>query len=330
MTKPEQMAEISWTGVTSTSWLSPVKFRDIIVWTGNELKRYPKKNRDSGKRRHRTLFQRIGINPDLIEADDNNELLRLSIWSWMQQVAKINGTSVPDQVAANSAGGPLSDFAEMGGTEVDTRAPLVQNENPLGNAPRKRSKRPIPGMTVEEREVEEHGKKRTLKLISAQPGAYMECTGCHLAGKCPEFDPGAECAFEIPAIGTSEEELEGALEFVAQTQLQRFSRAAMAERQDGGYVDANTSRELKLFMDVIKMIRDSRQESFSLTIKAKQQSASTAAGAGVLSRIFGREPVEQQQRAELPAAVPQKSAMEQMGISDVQDAEIVEEQVDAS
>ncbi|MFI0265702.1 hypothetical protein [Streptomyces luteogriseus] len=325
MTKPEQMADIPWAGVTSTSWLSPVKFRDVIVWTGRELKRYPKKNRETGKRRHRTLFRQIGLDPELIETDDGNELLKLSIWSWRQQVAHINGDS--ENLVTIPENDPDSENAEEGGGGVANYARSMQSAGLGFNAPTARSKSPIPGMDIVEKQETVRGSDgekhdRTLKIIKSNSSSLLQCTGCFLAGKCPKFDPGSECAWEIPAEADTPEGRRSQMQYVRNQQFRRMAFGLVAEQVEGGYPDANISREIMLYQKLLKAEHDMEQEGFSLTIKANQSTASTQAGAGVLSRLFGKDPLEQQQRAELPPAPPQKSVNEQLGIVD---AEVVEE-----
>ncbi|MFD4858488.1 hypothetical protein [Streptomyces atratus] len=330
MSKPEQMAAINWTGVTSTSWLSPAKFHDLIVWTGNELKRYPAKNRESGKRRHRTLFRDIGLDTDLIEDDDNTELLKLSAWSWMQQVAKLNGTTANTKIVANSANTPDEETAENDPEGVVTKRSRVRNFDLSTNQYKERSKRPIPGMAVTEKEesyTDPGGTRRTRKLqiVSSTSESLLNCTGCHMAGSCPEFDPGSECAFEIPADANSPEERKAQMNYLINRQFRRTAFGLVTEEVAGGYPDANVSREIGLYQKLLKSQHDMETEGFSLTIKANQSASATQAGAGVLSRIFGREPVAPSNTPELPPAVPQRSAQEQMGLP-VMDAEIVGEE----
>lgn len=330
MSKPEQMSAIPWTGVTSTSWLSPVKFRDLIVWTGTELKRYPKKHRESGKRRHRTHFRNIGLDTDLIEDDDNNELLKLSAWSWAQQVAKINGTTASAKIVANPASTPDGGNAETDQGGVANNAQHVRKNELSDNQPRPRTKRPIPGMEVNEKEesyTDPGGTKRTrtLKLVSSTNQSFLSCTGCHMAGTCPEFEPGADCAFEIPADAETPEERRAQMNYLINRQFRRTAFGLVTEEVAGGYPDSNVSREIGLYQKLLRAEHEMEQEGFSLTIKANQARGSAQAGAGVLSRIFGREPVERRQAPELPPTQPRKTVEEQMGLP-VMDAEIVEEE----
>lgn len=326
MTKPEQMRDIPWTGVTSTSWLSPVKFRDLIVWTGHELKRYPKKNRESGKRRHRTLFAQIGLDTDLIDDDDGTELLKLSIWSWVQQLAHINGTPSNAQIATIPADTPDTGNAENGGEGVAKQRTRMRIQEATTNTPTPRPKKQIPGMEVEEKNesyTDSGGTKRTrkLKLVKSTNSSFLQCSGCHMAGTCPEFDPGSDCAFEIPADAETPAERQAQMRYLINRQFRRTAFGLVTEEVGGGYPDSNVSREIGLYQKLLKAEHDMAQEGFSLTIKASQHAANQSAGAGVLSRIFGREPVEQEQRAELPPPVPQKSAEEQLGIME---AEVIE------
>lgn len=61
MTKPEPMRQIRWDSVASTSWLSPAKWGDTILWTGRELKRYPRDLQGAGPQTPPYLPHRQGI-----------------------------------------------------------------------------------------------------------------------------------------------------------------------------------------------------------------------------------------------------------------------------
>lgn len=321
MSKPEQMAAIQWTAVTSTSWLSPVKFRDLIVWTGSELKRYPKKNREMGKKRHRTYFRDIGLDSDLIEGDDGNELLRLSVWSWLQQVASINGGGVSARIVTKPPQPPGTGNAEEASPKVANYATRVQNSD----APTQRPKRLIPGMAVETKDEIYHNSEgvrftRQLQLVRTTSETLLQCSGCYLAGKCPAFEPGASCVYEIPVEIRTKDQLAAVQAALIEMQTKRVLRGSLMEEVEGGYMDPNLSGEMDRLNRLIKTRHEMEAEGFSLTIKANQSSSANAAGAGVLSRIFGREASEPAR--ELPAPVDIKSAAEQMGIVD---AEVVED-----
>lgn len=321
MSKPEQMASIQWAGVTSTSWLSPVKFRDLIVWTGSELKRYPKKNREMGKKRHRTYFRDIGLDADLIEGDDNNELLRLSIWSWLQQVASINGTGVRPKIVTNPRIPRAGGNAEADQGNVANYDSGVQNPD----APRKRPTRLIPGMGIETKDEVYHNAEgarftRQLKIVRTTSESLLQCSGCYLAGKCPAFDPGSSCVYEIPVEIRTKDQLAAVQAALIEMQTKRVLLGSLMEQVEGGYMDPNLSAELDRLNRLIKTRHEMEAEGFSLTIKANQSSTTTQAGAGVLSRLFGREASEPAR--ELPAPVEIQTVAEQMGI--IEDAELIE------
>lgn len=90
MTQIDAMREIQWDSVSSTSWLSPSMYGDTIVWTGRELKRYPRTYKAQARKRHRTLFRNVGLDAEAIDNDDPTEILKLSIWSWTEYVDSLN------------------------------------------------------------------------------------------------------------------------------------------------------------------------------------------------------------------------------------------------
>lgn len=90
MTKPDIMQAINWTSVSSTSWTTPQRYGDTIIWSHGQLKRYPKSMKDQARKKERYVLQSNGFDVDKIYADDPKELLRLSLWSWQQLMNKIN------------------------------------------------------------------------------------------------------------------------------------------------------------------------------------------------------------------------------------------------
>ena len=126
MTHVDEMQSIKWDSVSSTSWVSPQQYGDTIIWTGRELKRYPKKYKEQARKRYRSLFEREGFDPEKILNDDSTELLRLSIWSWEKLVSDIEKRSHGLQVVTNQPPEPDEAFAEEEGEEVDTHDPEMR------------------------------------------------------------------------------------------------------------------------------------------------------------------------------------------------------------
>jgi hypothetical protein len=90
----------------------------------------------------------------------------------------------------------------------------------------------------------------------------------------------------------------------------------MAEDMTGGYADPNLSGEIDRLQKLIKVKTELEQDSFSVKLEAKGNSAQ----AGMISRLFGRDAGEQASALERP--IPADRMIEQ-GTGFI-DAEIVD------
>ncbi|MFI6512922.1 hypothetical protein ACIBCT_35435 [Streptosporangium sp. NPDC050855] len=308
MTKPEVLEALPWDSVSSTSWLSPAQYNDTIVWTGNALKRYPKKYAEQARKRHRQLFTKNGFDPELIESGDSNELLRLSLWSWQQYIDHLNGRKLVT-VDTESRGWS---FAENDDETVDN--PPSEARKRLATPRRREAAKIAPGFGIEEveqRVVGEDGNFTTRKigLINVSGESQRLCDTCFLSPSCQEFDPGSTCAYKLPVEARTVEQLQRIREMGIEIQAQRVATMYAAEQQEGGYADPNLSRELELLDKMIEKKVAAENEGFSMTIKA---SGRAAAGTGLVGQLFGEKAAQQAQA--LPEAVPADDVLRQMGV----------------
>lgn len=305
MTHVDQMSEIKWDSVSSTSWISPQQYGDTIVWTGRELKRYPKKYKAQARRQHRTLFTREGFDAEKIENDDSTEILRLSVWSWTQLVSDIEKKHNRGlHVVTNQPDERESPFEEIDGELVDTQTGEVRKEVSTEVVPTKRRETvtlPILGVSTRSEDyTDEHGEKQTRETssVNLRSDSQRKCATCFLATKCPAFEPNSNCAFDIPLRIKTKSEFINLQDAIIEMQAQRVSFMRFAEELEGGYADPNLSGEIDRLNKLMKTKNDMEQEGFSFKIEGKQ----TGGGGGqpgMLARLFGDKASEKAQ--ELPA-----------------------------
>jgi hypothetical protein len=298
MTKVEEMESIKWHSVASTSWVSPQQYGDTIVWTGRELKRYPKKYKDQARKRHRTLFEREGFDSDKIENDDSSELLRLSVWSWQQVVSDIEKRQgrhlQPVKGVTNPADGDDSPFAELGGDDVDNPPAETRNSTPTAAVVRRRDVKPLPVLGVHtetETYVDETGeeKERDVTTVNVRSESTRKCTSCFLASKCPAFEAGSNCAYNIPIKITTKQQFLDMQNSLIEMQAQRVMFMRFAEEQEGGYSDPNLSSEMDRLQKMLKAKHEMENDSFSVKFEAK---GTGSGGPGMIARLFGEKASE--------------------------------------
>jgi len=286
MTKPDVMKEIRWDSVGSTSWISPSTFGDTHVWTGRELKRYPKAYKEEARKRHQGLFTNAGFDASLISQDDRTEVLKLAVWSWEQLMIDLNRRRAFTNPAINvTPVTNLADEGDSGFTELDV--PLVDNPPPvLPNGelipapPRRRTKEMLPGVTYHsEYEGDEPQLVRT-------GDSLRQCNNCPLSTKgCLRYEEGAECGYALPINVRTPRDMENVENILIEMQTERVLFGKMNEDLDGFGADPSV---LSKEMDRLhKMIKDKREGNMEkTTIHISQQKPGEL---GMIGRIFGKE-----------------------------------------
>jgi hypothetical protein len=278
MTKPDIMREITWDSVGSTSWINPVKYGETFVWTGKELKWYPKDYKEESRRRHRTLFTNAGFDAAKIaDPSDKTEVLRLAIWSWQHLVADINRRA-GITVVTDITDVPVYDSAELPDDEVTTTHGGKRNGELVPSAPEPRAKKLFPGLEPVIRAEDNTPTLRNLGTSSRM------CDTCFLKDRgCPEYKPGAECAYGLPPgdMLTIEEMEDMAL----QIQFGRVQFMRLVEDVEGGMADPALSSELDRLTRMVKAKRDGGM--FELHEHRSVRVPATEEGRGFIAGLLG-------------------------------------------
>lgn len=278
MTKMDAMKELPLTSVSSTSWLSPTQYGDTFIWDGQELHRYP---RDYKHRRetHRHWLQENGFDTVKIEADDSNELLRLSVWSWQKFAESIQPRNA--RIVTTNVLDPFSNFAETDPTGVAISVPETGN----GVVALRSEKIPLPTLsTVVENTYNPDGTETQRRMMRSSGVQLLQCNTCHINDVCPAMIPGNECAYEIPVEIRTTTQLAALQDTLIELQTKRVLRGTFFEEAQGGSIDKNTSAEYDRLSRMIASKIDSTKESVSIKIEA-----TGGARAGMISNIFGRD-----------------------------------------
>lgn len=295
LTRIELMKTVRWESVGSTSWMSPKHYKDTTVWTGTELKRYPLKYKDQARRRHRSWFEQNGFDAQKIANDDDNEVLRLSIWSWNKFVEDINNRGVTHQPETVKTGN-----SEMNPLTVDNQGA------PPGNAivlHRRETKR-IPIMGTQENADGD-------REFRSRSDSMRMCNTCSLRNNCPGFQEDANCLYDIPIVVRTPAQIRALYDGIIEMQSQRVMFMQMHEQLSGGYVDDNLSREIDRLQRLIKARHDFEREGFTLKVEASGNAQS-----GMISRIFGPDAAQRLSQAEHPVAFEADKIIEAEIISD--------------
>jgi hypothetical protein len=319
MTKVDEMSAVAWHSVASTSWVSPQRFGDTIVWTGNELKRYPKAYKEQARKRHRTLFVREGFDAAKIEDGDASEVLRLSIWSWRQLEDSINRHQQTPEPVTAPANEDTDVIAGPAPAAVVAKGPeMAHGETTPTELATRRGTTPLPvlGMgTHTSKTLNDDGAEEevSVPVIGVRSESTRVCDRCFLASKCPQFSPGENCAYDIPVKIKTRDQFKALQDSLLEMQTQRVLFMRFAEEAEGGYADPNLSAEIDRLEKMVKQKHEIDEGVFSLRMDVK----GSGGGPGMLARMFGEE-ASQRARA-LPEPVPADPVIERY-----LDAEVVE------
>ena len=319
ITKPDSMSAVKWESVSSTSWISPMQYGDTIIWSHNQLKRYPKKMKEQARRKERATFMSAGFDIDKIYSDDAHELLRVSLWSWGKLLESINrrqNTGVTTPVNYDT-----EDFTDLPDEEVGTVAVRPAKRVPTAIARNPSDKQIIPfldfDIDIEKRKNKLTGEVEDYEVpkVKIRSESMRTCDSCFLASKCPMFEENTTCAYNIPITIRTKEQMTALMDSMVEMQAQRVLFMKMAEDMEGGMVDPVLSSEIDRLGKLMKTKHEMEQEGFSLTVTAKQQGQMS-----MVDRIFGdignTKPLH-----ELPAPMSVQDAATQLNFID---AEIID------
>jgi hypothetical protein len=274
--------------IVSSSWISPTRFGETVVWDQNRLRRYPADEKVKIRTRHRQHFTAAGFDADKISADESGEVARYTIWAWRQ----MEGAMAPGANGSTHLGnGRHPEIAPEVVPAVDHLA-LEVHENGDG-----RQILPVFNYRSVTSTVPNPDGPGTTEVTTQVPvmgsAALRKCSSCSLAVVCPLYEAGSSCRYKIPVEIRNRDQLLGVLYSLLEMQGQRVAFSFFSEQLQGGYPDANLSSELDRFMSMTQKVKDiqDNRDFLKVTVEGRAQ-------AGVLSRLFGADRTDSLRRVD--------------------------------
>lgn len=121
------------------------------------------------------------------------------------------------------------------------------------------------------------------ETLSVNTNSLRKCDTCSLSLQCEGFEAGARCAYSIPVVIRSKDQLDSVLRANVEIQSQRVMMMRFAEEITGA-PDPDVGREMDRLFNMVakwKEIGDNR-DTLEMTVRAKGN-----ANTGMLSRMFG-------------------------------------------
>jgi hypothetical protein len=277
----EILAAVAFGSVSTGSWMSASRYGETQIWDGSELRRFPATDKES-RQRYRAHIAHSGLDLDKIDADDQDEVCKLAVWSWQQLEDWLSRRrEVPTEVSMESLGRTQYD-AEMEESAIE----VSEGFTPTTTGRRRGTKaaiRATSALPIMESVVTE-GAEHAIRIRSE---SSRICDECSVSEVCPGYEEGSACAYSIPVSIQSKDQLVSLLNGVLEMQAQRVLFARFREDLEGG-VDPVVSKEVDRLFNITAQYKDivDNSESLKVQIEAK-------GGAGALSRLFGARVGEQ-------------------------------------
>lgn len=298
--KPDNLRQVPVQSASTLSWLSPMLHGETIVWDGTRLVRYNKKMKEQARPRYRNIYEKAGLDYDLIMEDDPHEVCRLAVWSYEQFEARLNMNSFDDSELydnsedldgeSNAESTPaVSDNRGSGMRKLEARNPAEMTSLPVFGYDYK---------TVVETDDDGNETIKDVPVVRSQKNSLRICDTCFVAANCPAFKPQNTCAFDLPVEVKTKEQLKSLINAMVEMQGQRVAFMRFSEEMNGGYADPNVSQEVDRLIKMVERVNDMNSDKEFIQITASRQSSG-----GVLSAIFGDKA---QALRELPEALKEE------------------------
>lgn len=112
------------------------------------------------------------------------------------------------------------------------------------------------------------------------------CDQCYLIDKCPHYQEHATCYFQNRVNIEGQSSIVDVMKMMLEMQGERVLFGRMIEQSEGGYIDQNLSKEMKLMMDLMKDFKEvlaPPEEKVTITASGPAKPN----GGGILSQLFG-------------------------------------------
>jgi len=325
--KPDSIEALPWHTVVIGSWTSVLRYGETQVWDGHGLRRYPAQQKESARKKHRADIMRLGLNPELVIADDTTEVAMLAIRSWQAWESKVydlpkrpsEATPMTDENGDIIAMTPLTQSGEvgvLGGTSIAITPLEKRHESD-------RVLLPVMGIetvtSLGNKTSSEQGEQYEIDpeettVIRYANHLLRNCDNCYLASKCPAYKEHTECGFKLPVEIRTKDQLQASLRALLEMQVSRVMFARFAEEMEGQGLDTGLSSEIDRMFNLVNKFKD-----ISDTRDVIRMEVEARGSAGALSRIFGAKAgeVSRELTTPMPNAVFDSMAMDIINVEDV-------------
>lgn len=300
--KVDVIESADWDVVIVASWTSVERYGETQVWDGRKLWRYAAQKKETARTKHRNDIINLGVDYEAILEGDIKELSRLAVKSWLAWgSSQFSAYQGPDQVDDEEEFDPETGEVATTSPESDNLPkPVSEGSGIAIAAPRKRhenEKKLLPVMGLKEvvsvTEGEEGSNTETVMAFAGD--GVRQCDSCYLASRCPEFEPHATCAYELPIEIKTKTQLRAVMQAMVTMQASRIMFGKMAEDLEGQGADPALSQEMDRFFRMVKEMKDIEDTRDLLKVNVEARG-----GGSMLAQFFGQAAAEKAQEVSTP------------------------------
>lgn len=268
----------NFTLVISSAWWAVQKHGETQVWDQGKMCRYNSKDKLAKRQQHRSAIEALGVDFDAVIADDSAAVARLAIRSWVALENNTSTSKLPvstvteESVVSNpDLANPLNDGSVVRRVDSDRSSGRHVMLPVIG----------IEQMEIVSKEMDGDERTTIVETLSVTPESLRNCDSCSLSIQCPSFESGAKCAYNIPVVIRSKDQLQGVLRAMVEVQTQRVLMQRFGE-EITGTPDPDVGREMDRLFNMVEKWKDieDNRDTLEVSVKAKGQM-------GMLSRLFG-------------------------------------------
>lgn len=276
-----------WSAAVVSSWQSAQRYGETQVWDGRTLHRYSTGQKEESRRRHRADIERLGIDPDAVEADDPTAVIQLAIKSWLaleesRTPAEGDASIVAIDPEGDDGGSRVRHPAALAMHPRQPRHDRVRTDLPVIGFEPELEPELRDGHPVHDGDTGEPVMTTKRHKLVVRGETMRVCDTCFLAMNCPAYEPSSTCAYSIPIVARTKDDLMGIMDAVVEIQTQRILFARFSEEIEGQGLDPMVGAEMDRLFKIMATKKDILDDRDYLRLQVEAHGA-----AGAITSIFG-------------------------------------------
>jgi len=256
--------------VDSTTWTMGARFGTTYILKGGTLQVFDHTQKHRRKT-YKILCKKLGIDFKGFMSDNSHEVMKFNIYQW-----KLFADYMENRWSNKMDKPEDGEVKETLPVSVEGKETLPENKT---NNEEEEDEEEFENLALKNNIVIEEGKE--LDFLQKN-NSFLYCSDCYLNEKCPKYDEGKSCSFNLEKKDMGKDSLIDIVSNILNIQYNRVLKGKLVEEVDGGVPDKVLSNELSLMMGLLRDFKELVSERDEVTIKAKGKE-----GTGVLAKLFG-------------------------------------------